>query len=58
MGAGEPIVKCKNCQGNGTKPGPRVCRMCKGVGLRPKRPLRRARPGTHEAIARRYGGSR
>ncbi len=53
----EPIVKCKNCQGNGIKPGPRICRMCKGVGLRP-RPLRRGRPGTAEALARRYGLAR
>lgn len=54
----EPIVKCKNCRGDGIKPGPRVCGMCKGIGLRAKRPLRRARPGMQEAIARRYGRSR
>lgn len=50
----EPIVKCKNCRGNGIKPGPRVCRMCKGIGLRVKRP----QPGTRAAIARRYGRQR
>ncbi len=56
-GTGEPIVKCKNCHGEGIKPGPRACRMCKGIGLRPM-PIRRARPGTQEALARRYAGSR
>lgn len=30
----EPIVKCRACRGEGVRPGPKACLVCKGIGLR------------------------
>ena len=60
----DAVMKCPKCKGDRVRRGAdgelRLCDRCPGAhGLVPapafRVPLHRARPGTHDAIERRYG---